>query len=119
MGNLKGYNTYTISRNVESPIMFRGLPLKLSITYLSVFVVFVLLAMIMISSNVGIIIILIICVGGGGICLGGIKLFYKKYGINGFQQQRRDASLPTSFECDKSINEILRERVKHLPNGKY
>lgn len=112
MANLKDYKTYTISRNIESPVMFLGLPLKLSMTYLSVFVVFVMTAMVMTSNDVSIVITLIICLGGGGVCLAGIKLFYKKYGIDGFQQQQRDTSLPSSFHSDKSVNEILRERIK-------
>lgn len=109
MANLKNYKTYTISRNIQSPIMFFGLPLKLSITYLSIFVAFAMITMLMIANDASILITLIICLGGGGISLGGIKLFYKKYGIDGFQQQQRDASLPTSFHGDKSVNEILRE----------
>lgn len=113
MANLKNYKTYTISRNMQSPIMFWGLPLALSLAYLGAFVFFAILAMVLVSNETSIIITLVVCLGGASVCMGGIKLFYKKFGVDGFQKQQRDVSLPSAYVCDKSVNQILRERLKN------
>lgn len=112
MGNIRKYKTYTISRFVSKPVMFWGLPLKLSFVYLSFFVFFVMLAMIMTSFDVPVLIVGIVAGGLGVICTTGVHAFYKKYGLKGFQQQRRNAKLSEKIEANMSVNEILRKKIK-------
>lgn len=111
MKSLRNYESFPISRKISSPIMFMGLPLLLSIAYLTGIVIPIIISMILTSMDISPFIS--ISIAGGLITLfcGGIKTFYKKYGINGFQQQQRDKMLPSQFEADKSVNEILRSKI--------
>lgn len=103
---------YRILRNVSNPIIIAGLPLQLALIYLGTLVGAILLAMILSSFNVGLIVNIAV---PGGIAFGGvtiIKWFYSKYGLNGFYQTRKDNTMFSSIEGDRSIETILKEKIR-------
>jgi uncharacterized membrane protein len=104
---LRNLSKYRISRNSDNPIMLGGLPLFLAIVYFTCFLVGVMLALFLANRDISIIIIvgfpLIILIVGPIL----IKRFYKKHGLHGFKQSKRDKKLPNSIKADISIQNLL------------
>lgn len=112
--NLRNYDgTYKILRNVANPIMFiNGFPLNLALIYcIGGFFIPIILILVLKVIGVPIITTLAIALCICAIIVVGVKIFYKKYGINGFQLQKRDMSLPTQIEGDMSLQSILKEKI--------
>ena len=115
--NLRNYDeTYKILRNVANPVMFiNGFPLNLALIY-CVGGIFIPIILILILKVIGLsiyaVIAIAICISGTTIV--GVKIFYKRYGINGFQLQNRDRQLPEKIEGDMSLQSILKEKIKKL-----
>lgn len=110
MKNLRGYSEFVVLRNVNDPVMFLGLPLLLAGIYLGVVVFAAILAMIM--TNLGTPLIINIAVPGAVAFIGivGVKMFYRKYGLNGFYFQRKDSVQSGEYECDLSVGQIIRQK---------
>ena len=115
--NLRNYNeTYKILRNVANPIMFiNGFPLNLALIYcVGGFFLPMILILLLKVIGVPIISTLVIALCIAATTIVGVKIFYKKYGINGFQLQKRDISLPTEIEGDMSLQSILKEKLSKV-----
>lgn len=113
MSYLRGYKEeYRILRNVNNPVIIAGLPLKLALIYLVTIVISVLIAMVLSSMDVNLIVNIGLpsVIASTGIF--GIKWFYAKYGLNGFYQTQRDASITSNIEADKTIEDIIKNRIK-------
>lgn len=110
MKNLRGYSDFVVLRNVNDPVMFLGLPLLLAGIYLGVIVFSAILAMVM--TNIGTPLIVNIAVPGVIAFVGivGVKMFHKKYGLNGFYFQRKDGSQANEFECDLSVGQMIKQK---------
>jgi hypothetical protein len=110
--NIRRYDeTYKILRNVSNPVMIYGLPLNLALIYCSGIFLPIILALLLKVVGIGIIMVITIPVLVGLFILIGVKTFYKKYGINGFQLQNRDMSLPNQIDGDMSLQSALREKL--------
>ena len=113
MNIIRGYKTFPISKNTLAPVIFLGLPLKLSFIYMSSFVVSVMLALILGSFGVSKLYLrVIIAIVFGAITMGGITLFYKKFGIKGFHFYRRNKNINNEIVADKSIIVILKSKIQ-------
>ncbi len=111
--NIRKYDRqYKILRNVSNPVMIIGLPLNLALIYgIGMFIPIILL-LILKNLNVGIIFnIAFPAIVGVGVVLG-VRIFYKKYGINGFALQKRDQSFSSEIIGDLSVQKILKEKIK-------
>lgn len=110
--NIRRYDeTYKILRNVSNPVMIYGLPLNLALIYCSGIFLPIILALLLKVVGIGAIITIAISILVGLFILIGVKTFYKKYGINGFQLQNRDMSLPNQIDGDMSLQSALREKL--------
>lgn len=113
MNTIRGYKTFPICKNTLAPIIFLGLPLKLSIIYISSFVVSIMLAFILGSFGVSNPYLrVIIAFVFGVISMGGITLFYKNFGIKGFHFYRRNKNIDNEIIADKSIIRILKSKIQ-------
>ena len=104
---------YKLLRNVNNPIIIVGLPLKLAFFYLGAIIGAVLIMLVLTSMKLPFYFSLGIPGGFVFIAVFVIKIFYKKYGINGFYQQRRDKSLASEIEADMSVEQILRNKINN------
>lgn len=116
--NLKGYTNYTILKNVSNPVMFMGLPLKLSMFYLGAIVISVIIAMILGNIGIGLLPNLLIPGAIAFISITAIRNFYKKYGLHGYYLSKRDRSISNEIVADKSILTILQEQKNKRNNVK-
>jgi hypothetical protein len=113
--NIRKYNeTYKILRNVSNPVMIYGLPLNLALIYCSGIFVPILLLLLLRIIGVNIIAIIVIAVSVAVTIITGVKVFYRKYGINGFQLQNRDISLPSKIDGDMSLQSVLKEKLLNV-----
>lgn len=107
---LRNITPYRVIKEVSAPIMFLGLPLKLSYIYLGSILGGVMVALILSIMNVGLlatILVAVIIVSGG---VGGVTVFYKKYGLTGFYLKKRNSEFPQTISADKSILTILKTK---------
>lgn len=111
--NLKGYKEFPICRYVSSPVMFYGLPLHLAMIFCACFAVSMITALIMISKEMNFILIIVIAGGFGFTSCSGVYWFYRKYGLKGFKQSQRDKTLPNKYECNTTIQSLLKSKIKN------
>ena len=110
--NIRKYNgEYKILRNVSNPVMILGFPLPLALIYGAGLFIPVLLAMLLKVFNVNLIVIVALPASIGLVIIVGVRLFYKKYGINGFFLQKRDMHLFSEIKGDMSVQEVLKEKI--------
>lgn len=105
--NLRNYTTITIARTLSRPVMFKGLPLHLAIIHLAGFVVAGISALILTNMNVNIVVNVAIPLMLFFVISGGVSIFYKKYGINGYYLKQRDISMKDKIKADKPISKLL------------
>lgn len=111
--NIRKYNgEYKLLRNVSNPVMILGFPLPLALIYGVGLFLPVLLAMLLKVFNVNIMVIIALPTSIGLIIIVGVRLFYKKYGINGFFLQKRDRTLFSEIQGDRSVQEVLKEKIQ-------
>lgn len=110
---LRNKEVCKVCRNVSNPVMFKGLPLKLAVASLVITIVLAGVGL-QLSNIEGI--NLYVLAGGifGGIffSIRYIKKFFKDYGINGYELQKRDKSLIDTIQADKSIEQILKSKIQ-------
>lgn len=110
--NIRKYNgEYKILRNVSNPVMILGLPLPLALVYGAGLFFPVILSLLLKIFKIPLLINILIPVILGFVIILGVRLFYQKYGINGFFLQRRDNSLFSEINGDMSVQEVLKEKI--------
>lgn len=111
--NIRGYNTtYKLLRNVSNPIMIIGLPLNLALIYGAGMFIPIVLLMVLKAMGAGMVFNIAIPAIVGITVVGGVRSFYKKYGVNGFALQKRDSEIPSEIEGDASVQQILKGKIK-------
>ena len=110
--NIRRYNSsYKIMRNVSNPVMIIGLPLSLALIYGAGMFIPIVLLLVLKSIGISWMLNIAIPVIVGFTIVLGVRIFYKKYGINGFALQKRDSSIPSEIEGDLSVQKILKEKL--------
>lgn len=109
--NLRGYKTFMVLKNVSNPVMFLGLPIKLALFFIGIVMVSCFMAMIMKTMDVSLIINIIVPAVFAFVGIVGVRTFYKKYGIKGFSMSQRNKNLPEQIRADKTIQQILKDKI--------
>jgi hypothetical protein len=113
--NLRNYDeTYKILRNVSNSVMIYGFPLNLALIYCMGMFLPIIMALLLKVAGVGMIITVALPIVIGAFIIIGVKVFYRKYGINGFQLQNRDMSLPSKIDGDMSLQSVLKEKLLNV-----
>lgn len=115
INNIRKYNgEYKLLRNVSNPVIILGLPLTLALIYGAGLFFPVILAMVLKAFNASLLLNILLPIIIGLVTVIGVRMFYKKYGINGFFLQKRDASLHSEIKGDMSIQDILKGKIGFL-----
>ena len=110
--NIRRYNTvYKLPRNVSNPVMIIGLPLSLAAIYGAGMFIPIILLMVLKALKVSLVINIVLPAIVGIATVLGVRVFYKKYGINGFALQKRDSSLASEIVGDASVQTILKDKI--------
>lgn len=113
MKTIRNYTTFSVCKNPLAPIIFLGLPLKLSFIFITSFVTSVMLALILGSLGVSSLWVrAIISLSFAGVTMGGVTIFYKKFGIKGFHLYQKDKMTENEIIADKSIIRILKSKTQ-------
>jgi low affinity Fe/Cu permease len=112
MKNLRGYeNRCLILKGVNNPVMFMGLPLRLSMYYLGAILVAAMLGMILGNvDSIPLTVKIAVPASVGLTTIFIIKNFYKKYGVYGYYLESKNLQMPKDIFANKSINQILKEK---------
>ncbi len=112
MKTIRGYETFSVSRNTLAPVIFFGLPLKLFIIGAVAFICSVMLALVLGSFGVPLLFQVLISGTIGITSVGGVFVFYKKFGIKGFHFFQRNRNIYNEIVADKSIIRILKSKIQ-------
>lgn len=110
---LRSYKeTYRIFRNINNPVMYKGLPIKLAKISLAVIAVVIIVSM-QLNNIKGIspwfvFGFAVLSITGS---IFGIRTFFKKYGLNGWELAQRDKAGIKEIRADKTIEQILRDKT--------
>lgn len=111
MIKLRGHKDVKILSNVSEDPKLLGFPLKLAYFHVGSiagsFVVLMLLKTFTENLLVSIFFPAVLLIGGTR----AVHLFYKKWGVNGFELSQRDKKLMANIQSDDSVLEVLREKI--------
>ncbi|ALU28429.1 hypothetical protein NWE55_16885 (plasmid) [Myroides albus] len=109
---LRNYDEYRLLRNVSDPLLFLGVPLKISIISLMCIVFSIGIGFFLHLIHIPGIIAIIVSVALLTLCTVGVRVFYKKYGVYGYELKRREKLLTNAIIADIPLAVLLKKRLK-------